>query len=94
MGSNPIRSAKFLSVLGVNGQHVWLATKGCRFKSDRTLHQGVAQLARVPVLDAGCRWFESNHPDHFARVRSSTAEQVTFNHHDEGANPSEPTMGP
>lgn len=32
--------------------------------------RGVAQSGRVPALGAGCRWFESSHPDHFRAAGS------------------------
>ena len=82
------------SVLGVNGQHVWLPTKGCGFDSRRTLQQGVAQSGQSPRFGSGL--FVGSNPTALTTsmwVRSSTAEQVIFNHQDEGANPSEPTTG-
>lgn len=30
--------------------------------------RGVAQPGRVPALGAGCRWFDSSHPDHFRKL--------------------------
>ncbi len=30
--------------------------------------RGVAQPGRVPALGAGCRWFDSSHPDHFKKL--------------------------
>ena len=34
-------------------------------------YRGVAQLARVPALGAGGRWFESSRPDHDLVVDSN-----------------------
>ena len=41
------------SVLGVNGKHESLPSLGCRFESDRTLHQGVAQSGQSSRLGRG-----------------------------------------
>ena len=45
----------------------------------KTVQQGVAQLVRVPVLDAGGRGFESHFPDFsfiYAEVEQLVAQEI------------------